>query len=368
MAESLSPRDQATSVSADHQKLREWLVRGSPAQRVRAAIVLERARGASFSAIALRLGIHRDTVRRWLARYQLAGIAGLFHGNAGQDRPRRFDAVRCDRIREIASKAPGEVGEPFSQWSLYKLRSHLVRAGVVEAISIERLRQILQATGGRPASWRGLFPDRIPLAPDTRQELQRVARDPTVGLRAEIVLAAGEGRPAKAIAVDLGTSANTARRWVRRFIAGGIGALTDSPVRGQATVFTPLVRADIAAIAARPPGELGLSKDRWSLYSLRAYLISHQIVGRISIEWLRQILLRANGPTGAPLGSLSAPTQVFPLPAGGIPPLSRPSPVTGLARNTPATRLERGYGAHSGAARAGAPHRKRRAPAAGSVR
>jgi len=369
MTQSVSRRDEVTSVFANHESLQEWLARGSPAQRVRAAIVLERARGASFTVIALRLGVHRDTVRRWVARYRLAGIAGLFHGNAGQDRPRRFDAVLCDRIREIASKVPAQVGESFQQWSLYKLRAHLVGAGVVATISIERLRQILQATGGRPASWRGLFPDRIALAADTREQLQRIARDPVLGLRAAIVLAASEGRPVKAIAIDLGTSANTARRWVCRFVAGGISALTDSPVRGQATVFTPALRAAIAAIAAQRPGDLGLSNDCWSLYSLRAYLISHQIVERISIEWLRQILLRSERNASAPLGSLSEPTQAS-LPRAGWTPAScsRPWVVTALARNTPATRLERGYGARNGGARGARPHRRHRAPLAGSAR
>ncbi len=360
MARARSRTAAATTECANRHELERWLERGSAAQRVRAAIVLERERGVALNVIAQRLGVHRDTVRRWLARYRRAGMAGLFHGNAGQERPRVFAAPVCDRIRQVAAAMPGDLGEPFAEWSLYKLRRYLVRAGVVTTISIERLRQILQETGERPASWRRPFPDRVALGVNTRQRLQRMALDPVLGRRAEIILAASEGRPVKAIAVDLGSSANTARRWIRRFVAGGISTLAASPVRGQAVVFTPVVCERIVAVAARCPRELGVDVERWSLYSLRRYLISQQIVERISIEWLRQIVRRATGSTRLPAtAAVAAP----PATEGSL-----PLPLRALARSTPGARPRSALGERSAAVPRGPRNQTHRAPRADSAR
>jgi transposase len=42
---------------------------------------------------------------------------------------------------------PQDLGLPFTQWSLTKLRAYLIQEKVVDTISIERLRQILEEEG-----------------------------------------------------------------------------------------------------------------------------------------------------------------------------------------------------------------------------
>ncbi|HUI24687.1 MAG TPA: helix-turn-helix domain-containing protein [Candidatus Kryptonia bacterium] len=128
---------------------------GPPNLARRVRIVLARADGMALGPIAQSVGVHRDSVRRWIKRFCVRGLAGLQHGNAGKSRNVVFDAAVCAAIRRRASMAPAALGEPYTTWSLYKLRDHLVRHGVVRTISIERLRQLLN--GGPYA--RDYWPD-----------------------------------------------------------------------------------------------------------------------------------------------------------------------------------------------------------------
>ena len=62
-------------------------------------------------------------------------------------RPPRFSKeVRLD-IVDTAMSRPQDLGLPFTQWSLTKLRAYLIKEEVVDSISIERLRQILKEEG-----------------------------------------------------------------------------------------------------------------------------------------------------------------------------------------------------------------------------
>jgi transposase len=276
--------------------LQRWFEQGTRSQRVRARIVLERQRGAPIDTVARIVGVHRDTVRRWVGRYHRAGAAGLVHGNAGQLRARRFDSRLREVIRQVASAPPSAVGEAFARWSLYKLRAYLIRTAVVPQISVERLRQILIETEARGVNWRDPFPSRVQVSPEAHLRLRRMARHHVLGGRAAIVLAAAEGRPVKAVAADLGVSENTVRRWIRCFLRGGAPALAKAPGRGQPVVFKPLVRTRIVAIASQSPRILGVARAQWSLASLRQYLVERHIVTSISTEWLRQIIRRAQRP------------------------------------------------------------------------
>ncbi len=55
--------------------------------------------------------------------------------------------------------------------------------------------------------------------------------------------------------------------------------------------FTPELVEEIGEVALSPPSQL-IGMSVWSLAKLRDYLIEQQIVSRVSLEWLRQILRR----------------------------------------------------------------------------
>ncbi len=282
----------ASSGARDLAQLHEWVEHGRRAQQRRARMILLRRQGLPNWLIASRLGVHRDTVRRWLARYRARGPVGLWHANSGRTHPPKFAAATARAIRAIASQPPSAHGEVFATWSLQKLRSHVVRTGIVHDISVEGLRRLLARTGGRPPGWPPPATDRVAVDRTAQLALRRLACDRDIGRRAVIVLAAADGSLAKAIALDLGVTVNTVRRWVRRFAAGGVPALERAPRRGGRLQFTADVRARIFACAACPPRTLGLARAEWSLVALRDHLIANQIVPTISTEWLRQILRR----------------------------------------------------------------------------
>jgi hypothetical protein len=63
------------------------------------------------------------------------------------DRPRRIDEQTRERIVGVALSCPEYLGLPFMQWSLPKLRDHLIKTGVVESISLGGVRQVLPGRG-----------------------------------------------------------------------------------------------------------------------------------------------------------------------------------------------------------------------------
>ena len=83
-------------------------------------------------------------------------------------------------------------------------------------------------------------------------------------LRARIVLAAAAGTANAAIAADLGVCADTVRKWRRRFAAGRLAGLKDSPRSGRPPVFTAADRAEAVALACALPAETGVPLSKWS--------------------------------------------------------------------------------------------------------
>ncbi len=83
------------------QHLEDWIRRPTTPQRTveRALIVLAAADGQGQRAIARKLGLTRNTVRKWCRRFLVAGLDGL----ADQDRPGRPRRISAG----VGSVAPG---------------------------------------------------------------------------------------------------------------------------------------------------------------------------------------------------------------------------------------------------------------------
>lgn len=58
-----------------------------------------------------------QTVRRWLRRYQAAGVAGLADDLRPGGEPKTTPAYRA-RLLELVRRRPRAVGQPFSLWTL----------------------------------------------------------------------------------------------------------------------------------------------------------------------------------------------------------------------------------------------------------
>ncbi len=84
--------------------------------------------------------------------------------------------------------------------------------------------------------------------------------------RAQIVLLAGEGRPAREIAERVGCSLPTVKTWRSRYERDGVDGLSDLPKTGRPLTHGAEVRARLIALACtRPPDTAeGLRRERWT--------------------------------------------------------------------------------------------------------
>ena len=128
-----------------------WWCRASAQcrQRLRARIVLAAAAGLSNQQIADRLGVSRETVRKWRRRYsdrRLAGLADLPRSG----RPPRFTPVQIAEVKAIACTAPDDKGIPLARWSITEIASQAIRDHVVDAISRHTVGRWLAADVVKP--------------------------------------------------------------------------------------------------------------------------------------------------------------------------------------------------------------------------
>jgi transposase len=125
---------------------------------LRARIVLAAADGMTNAAIARRLGICDDTVRKWRARFCARGLPGL----ADRPRPGRrriFPATAEAEIKALACALPAETGVPLARWSCAELAAEAVTRGVVNSISASTVGRWLAGDAIRPWRFRSwIFP------------------------------------------------------------------------------------------------------------------------------------------------------------------------------------------------------------------
>ena len=136
----------------------------------------------------------------------------------------------------------------------------------------------------------------IGLTRGERQVLQaRVARaraEQRDVLRARLVLAAAAGVPNARIALRLGVTQDTVRKWRGRFATDRLDGLNDLPRSGRPKVFAPVVVAQVKAIACSLPAEQGLPLSAWTCAEIAQEAIERGVVGTISASTVGRILAR----------------------------------------------------------------------------
>jgi transposase len=137
---------------------------------LRARIVLAAADGAANAAVARRLAVCIDTVRKWRARFCARGLAGL----ADRPRPgrqRTFSVITEAELKALACALPAETGVPLSRWSTSELAAEAVNRGVVDRISPATVGRWLRADAIRPWRYRSWI---FPRDPDFGRKAGRV--------------------------------------------------------------------------------------------------------------------------------------------------------------------------------------------------
>ena len=117
----------------------------------RLMIILLSAQGHKVQEISREVDLHPINVRKWIHRYNTDGLDGLRSGKS-PGRPPVFTEAQRKAIVDIASADPTSMNLPFKQWSLQRLRKHLIDDQIVDQISVETIRQILRAHGMQPRS------------------------------------------------------------------------------------------------------------------------------------------------------------------------------------------------------------------------
>ncbi len=112
----------------------------------RLKIILFSAEGWSAPDITPKVNLHPFTVRKWIKVYNQRGLSGLLRKPKG-GAPPTFTKEQRQKIIKIALSRPCDLGLPFTNWSLSKLRDYLVQDKVVKSISLEMLRIILNRGG-----------------------------------------------------------------------------------------------------------------------------------------------------------------------------------------------------------------------------
>jgi transposase len=132
--------------------------RGEQRDVLRARIVLAAGAGQPNAAIARRLAVTEDTVRRWRGRFALERLPGL-DDRPRTGRPRIFSDVAAAEVKAMACALPAETGVPLARWSSSELAAEAVARGVAATVSASTVRRWLRADAIKPwqcRSW--IFP------------------------------------------------------------------------------------------------------------------------------------------------------------------------------------------------------------------
>lgn len=116
--------------------------------RHRAMLLFASFQGQSVTQIATMFRASATHVAALIHDFNARGFACL-DPRWGGGRPRRIDQAQRTEIVKAALARPSDRGEPFTSWSLTKLRAYVVRAGIVPGISRSQLWRVLREAGIR---------------------------------------------------------------------------------------------------------------------------------------------------------------------------------------------------------------------------
>lgn len=288
MTGSEEPRDLYLTPAVEAEL--QWLAaEGPPVLARHARIVLGFAKGMTLRMVAETVGVHPNTVRNCLRRFEVQGLKGLAHRGTGKSKNVAFTESVRDEVARVAMHSPRTAGEPIDHWSLRSLRTHLIGRGVIQEISVEGLRQLLRGLPLPAAYWRRTVRPANALQPEVRHALESM-RDRAAGdrrVRAQIVLAHSQGLNEAEITAALHVGRATVRRWLRRFRRAGILGLETLP---RTTPIRAKTRQEIVLIASTPPRQYGLDRDQWTLPGLRRVLVRTRVVPAISLAQLGRLV------------------------------------------------------------------------------
>jgi len=111
--------------------------------------------------------------------------------------------------------------------------------------------------------------------------------------RAKIILLSSEKFFAKQIADKLGCGERKIRFAIKEYNNRGLQSLQRGKAKGAIPKFEKITKNIILMHFSKSPNSFGLHFTTWTLPRFRAHLMDYKIVDSISIESLRQILMKS---------------------------------------------------------------------------
>ncbi len=151
-------------MTARQRRELERIVRraSSPQQQVsRAEIILAAATGANNEEVGRRVGVSRETVRRWRDRWGAreeallaaevegddaavgAVVQGVLADEPRPGAPARFSPEQFCQLMALACTPPEAVGRPLDHWTARELADEAVQRGIVARISPSTVERFL---------------------------------------------------------------------------------------------------------------------------------------------------------------------------------------------------------------------------------
>lgn len=113
--------------------------------------------------------------------------------------------------------------------------------------------------------------------------------------RARIILFSSERFFAKQIAEKICCEGRKVRKAIRAFNEKGLDALQIGKAKGAVPKFTETTKKIILMHFSKSPRKFGYCFTTWTLPRFRKHLIDYNVVDSISIETVRQIIMKAGG-------------------------------------------------------------------------
>ena len=161
----------------------------------------------------------------------------------------------------------------------------------------------------------GMKPTYVP--PLTEQQLTelddlyRKTQVPRLRTRAQMILLSAEKRlKVGEIAEIVRESEATVLRWLKRYMAEGVGGLHDTPRPGRERTVTEIYRQKLVEAVRRRPRSLNLDFSLWTLQRLVDYMAEETGI-RVSTETVRRTLKDADIVLSRPQHTISSPDPEY---------------------------------------------------------
>lgn len=103
--------------------------------------------GATARAASRVVGCSDVTAAHWVKRFNESGFSTFEKQPNHPGRPLIIDGEQVRALIRVATSRPGDLGQPFTQWSLSKLKQYCLKKGLIPDISNEWVRRLLRREG-----------------------------------------------------------------------------------------------------------------------------------------------------------------------------------------------------------------------------